>query len=106
MKTGVYADAEDVKLAEAEHWREHGYTFGGWQFLPETGEVRRNGWRVCQLSSGHADLLQRLIEAHPAYLPLGDTEKVHVYRIRRAIGHDAIVAVRTWGYRFNPEAVM
>lgn len=106
MKTGVYVDAESVKLAEAEYWREHGYTFGGWQFLPETGEVRRNGWRVCHLSSGHADLLRQLIDAHPAYVPLGEGTKKTIWGLRRAIGRDAIVAVRTWGYCFNPEAVM
>lgn len=106
MKPGVYADAEDTKLAEAEYWREKGYTFGAWQFLPDTGEVRRNGWRVCQLTSLHAGLLAELIAAHPAYLPLPESHKKTVWAIRKAIGQDAIVAVRTWGYKFNPDAVL
>jgi len=106
VKPGVYADAEDTKLAEAEHWREHGYTFGAWQFLPSTGEVRRNGWRVCQLTSLHAEMLQRLIDASPAYLPLNEDDKKAIYNLRRAIGRDTILAVRTWGYKFNPEAVL
>lgn len=106
MKPGVYSDTEDTKLAEAEFWRDRGFTFGGWQFLPETGEVRRNGWRVCQLTSAHAEMLAWLIDAHPAYVPISEDRKKLIWGLRRAIGRDAIVAVRTWGYKFNPEAVM
>lgn len=106
MRPGVYVDQEATAQAEADYWAEHGYRFGGWEFHPETGEVRRNGWRVCQLTAGHADLLARLIAAHPAYLPVSEDGKKTIWGLRRAIGRDAILAVRTWGYRFNPEAVL
>lgn len=106
MRAGIYEDAEAVKSAEARYWAEHGFRFGGWEFRPDTGEVLRNGWRVCHLTATHAAALQELIEAHPAYVPISEDKKKTIWGLRRAIGRDAIVAVRTWGYRFNPDAVM
>jgi DNA-binding response OmpR family regulator len=108
VKPGVYEDAEAVKLAEARHWDEHGYRFGAWQFLPETGEVRRNGCLLYHLTPSYAHELTRLVAAYPAYIP-GDVDgnlKIAVYRLRKIIGHDAIESVHSWGYRFNPAAVL
>ena len=108
MKPGVYEDVEAVQLAEARHWDEHGYRFGGWQFLPETGEVRRNGCLLYQLTPAHASEFAKLVAAYPAYLPgdPGDSLKTTVHRLRGILGREVIVSVHSWGYRFNPEAVI
>lgn len=108
MKPGIYRDAAATKAAEDAYWAEHGYTFGAWQFLPETGEIRRNGCFLHRLSPANAYNLNRLCEAYPAYIP-GDPSgslKVTVKRLRAIVGQDAILAVHSWGYRFNPEAVL
>lgn len=108
MKPGIYEDVEATRLAEAEYWAMHGFRFGSWQFLPETGEVRRNGLALYQLSPNIADYLTELIQAYPAYLP-GDTNdslKMAVKRLRQRLGESAILTTHSWGYRFNPEAVM
>lgn len=104
----MYDDVEAVKLAEARYWDEHGYRFGAWQFLPETGEVRRNGALLHQLTPTHAGVLKDLVAAYPAYVPADSHGhlKLVVSRLRKQIGFAAIENVQVWGYRFNPTAVM
>lgn len=108
MKPGVYQDDEDTKHAEDAYWAEHGYTFGSWQFLPSTGEIRRNGSHLMQLPPTLAALLAELIAVYPRYIA-GDSDgvyKVNVRRLRRRLGDDVILSVHSWGYKFNPKAVM
>ena len=106
VRAGFYEDTESIRTAEARYWAENSYRFGSWEFRPATGEVLRGGWRVCHLTAVHALMLQELIEAYPAYIPLSEDKKKTIWGLRRAIGRDTILAVRTWGYRFNPDAVI
>lgn len=107
MEPGVYPDGDSVTAADAAYWNKHAYTFGGWQFLPATGEIRRNGILERQLSPVLAEALADLIAAYPKYIPGSqDDKKQNVKRLRDIIGANTILSVHAWGYRFNPEAVL
>ena len=108
MKPGIYPTAETTAKAEAAYWAEFGYTFGTWQFLPETGEIRRNGVFDVRLSPTEAYQFGRLVEAYPKYIAsdASGALKETVCRLRKKVGAETIVAVHCWGYRFAPEAVL
>lgn len=107
MEPGIYPDGDSVTAAEAAHWAKKGYTFGAWQFLPSTGEIRRNGIFERQLPPTLAETLGDFLAAYPKYIPgTSDSYKTTVKRLRYALGDNAIANVHGWGYRFNPRAVM
>lgn len=118
MRPGVAYDLVSVQTYEAALWADKGWTFGGWQFRPPTGEVLKDGKLVTTLTETEAETLNVLIKAAPLPLPRrtvveemrrmncywhADTVKTVVSRLRAKLGQRVIVT-ESRGYRFNPEA--
>lgn len=120
MKPGNY-DADQLLKSENAFWTASSFTFGNWQFRPETGEVWKDGDLLKRLTVSQSETLLAIVSVYP--LPISrrhildrmmkmdvywniDTVKVIVSRLRISLGSDIIITLPQRGYRFNPSAVI
>ena len=101
MKPGTYDRASLAAELAATSYR-----FGAWEFRPvvcEVWDVRRE--TAVLLTTTQSELLKRLIQEFPMYVPKLQNQKQVIYALRAKLGGGVIVSDRR-GYRFNPEAIL
>jgi len=120
LHLGQYTQ-EDLDATARVYWRDHGFTFGDWQFRVGSGEVWAGGVCVAHLTETESETLAVIVRAWPQSVPRKgivremarvecywhvDTCKVVVRRLRGKLGAGIIETVGQRGYRFVPPSAV